>query len=259
MTPQNPYTSFNHSTEIAMSILELLAESREPMRLRDISTAIGANASTVLRFLNTFIRCGYAEQDPETQKYHITYKLCRLANQIVENTHLQSITHPYLLKLSGDFNESACISVERNMQMVYIDVASGQGQLLMSRQQLGAESPMHCTGNGKLMLLNYTEKQLDDYIQRIGLIAYTENTITDRNALLAELSEIRKQGFAEDREECELGVRCLAFPIYDYTGNVVAGLSMTGPISRMTPEALQRLKPEMASAAREISKQLGYV
>ena len=257
MPSSAPYTSSNHSTETALSIIEYLSAGREPKRLRDISEALAINASTASRFLNTLIQCGYVEQDADSQRYHMTYKLCRLACQIQDNTELQSLTHPYLVALSAKFGEACCVSVERGGVMIYVDTCSPLGQSLMSRQQIGGSAPMHCTGNGKLALLNYSERQLDAWIAERGLAGYTEHTITERNKLLYELSRIRALGFAEDREECELGVRCLAFPIRDYSGKIVAGISITGPTSRMNDGVVESMKPSLAKAAESISRSLG--
>ena len=185
-------------------------------------------------------------------------RICRLANQVSSHTQLQSITHPYLQRLSEQFEEVLCVSVERDMTMVYVDVASGPEQTLMSLQRVGNTSPMHCTGNGKLLLLNYTPEQLDEMIRRKGLPRYTQNTITTREGLVLELERIRREGLAYDNEECEVGVRCLACPIYDHTGKVMAGMSVTGPISRMTDEKVQRIRGRLSEAAKKISEVFGY-
>ena len=248
----------NQSTEKALAILELLAQSSEPVRLRDLSRTLSINASTALRFLTTLQNCGYVEQEADTQRYYLTYKICRLANQVSSHTQLQSITHPYLQRLSEQFEEVLCVSVERDMTMVYVDVASGPEQTLMSLQRVGNTSPMHCTGNGKLLLLNYTPEQLDEMIRRKGLPRYTQNTITTREGLVLELERIRREGLAYDNEECEMGVRCLACPIYDHTGKVMAGMSVTGPASRMTDEKLQRIRGRLSEAAKKISEVFGY-
>lgn len=248
---------FNQSTEKALAILELLAAAPEPVRLRDLSAALALNPSTALRFLTSLQNCGYVEQEPATQRYSLTYKICRLASQVNRHTPLQAITHPYLRKLSEQFDEAMCVSVERDMSMVYVDVAAAPAQTLMSLQRIGNVSPMHCTGNGKLLLLNYSPEQLDELLRRKGLPRYTEHTLTTRAALEAELERIRSDGFAYDNEECELGVRCLACPIRDHTGRIAAGLSVTGPVTRMTDARLRTMRADLREAARQISEALG--
>lgn len=251
-------TRSNQSTEKAMAIIELLARRSTPMRLRDISDELKLNASTAARFLSSLQCCGYVAQEPESQRYFLTYKICHIANLVSEKISIHAVTHPYLLALSEQFHEALCVSVERDMRMVYVDVASSPDQTLMSLQRIGNVSPMHCTGNGKLLLLNYSDEKLDRLISERGLQQYTEHTITTKDALLKELNMIRSQGFAYDNEECEIGVRCLAYPIRDYTGEIVAGISVTGPITRMTDEAISRIQGRLAEAAERISASLGH-
>lgn len=251
-------TRANQSTEKALAIIELLAEHPAPMRLRDISEKLGLNASTAARFLSSLQHCGYVAQEEESQRYFLTYKICRVANLVSGRTSLQSVTHPYLVSLCEQFHEALCVSVEQEMQMVYIDVASSPEQTLLSLQRVGNVSPMHCTGNGKLLLLNYSEEQLDRLIHSRGLQQYTEHTIVTKEGLIRELGEIRARGFAYDNEECEIGVRCVAYPIRDYTGAVVAGISVTGPVTRMTDETILRIQGRLADTAVHISKDLGY-
>lgn len=251
-------TPGNQSTAKAMAIIERLAQSQTPMRLRDIGQELGLNASTAARFLASLQSCGYVDQEPESQRYFLTYKICRVANLVSGRTSLQSITHPHLVALSGQFHEALCVSVEQDMTMVYIDVAASQDQTLLSIQRVGNVSPMHCTGNGKLLLLNYTPQKLDRLIATRGLRRYTENTIVTREGLVQELDAIRARGFAYDNEECEAGVRCVAYPIRDYTGSVVAGISVTGPVVRMTDTAIRAFQSRLEETAAHISHSLGF-
>lgn len=248
----------NQSTEKALSIIELLSASHSPMRLQDISAALGMNASTALRFLNSLCKANYIDQDPNTQRYFMTYKLCYLSNRILSNMDLPTITHPYLVELCNAVRETVCISVEQAHAMVYVDIAADHSQSLMSVQRLGNRSPMHCTGNGKIILLNYTPQQLDELIAEQGLKAYTKNTITTKEQLMIELSRTQMNGYAIDNEECEPGMRCIACPIRNYTGSIIAGISITGPANRMTNERIPTILPLLQNTADEISKRLGF-
>lgn len=257
LTNSNP-TRSNQSTEKALSILELLAGQPAPMRLMDIAKSLQLNTSTAARFLSSLVTCGYVAQEPESQRYYMTYKICRIANRVSASTSLQSITHPYLVSLSESIGEAICVSVEQDMVMVYVDVAYAHSQTLLSIQRVGNTTPMHCTGNGKLLLSAYTPEQLNRYIEVRGLDRYTENTITEREPLVSELEAIRRRGYAVDNQEREAGVRCLACPIRDYTGAIIAGISVTGPAMRMTDEAIDLYRAPLSEAARRISFDLGY-
>ena len=253
----NP-TRSNQSTEKALAIMELLAGKPAPMRLLDIARELQLNTSTVARFLSSLQSCGYVAQEPETQRYYLTYKICRIDNQVSARTSMQTITHPLLIELSETFGEAICVSVEQDLTMVYVDVANTQNQMLLSIQRVGNTTPMHCTGNGKLLLTEFTPEKLTRYIEIRGLGRYTDNTITTRYALEAELEAIRQRGYAVDNEEREIGVRCLAYPIRDYTGAIIAGISVTGPSTRMTDQAIEAYRPRLADVAHRVSVALGY-
>jgi DNA-binding IclR family transcriptional regulator len=259
VNPQSlPATSSNQSTEKAFAILEHLIEQPDRTRLVDISVALHINPSTASRFLTALETCGYVTQNADNLQYKPTYKICRLANILNSRMELKDITHPYLVALSNYFEESTCVSIERDMCMVYVDVVSGPSKTLMSMQRIGNTGPMHSTGNGKLALLNYTPALLDELIEKRGLPRFTDNTITDKETLNARLDEIRSTGFAYDEEENEVGLRCIACPIYNFTGRVVAGVSVTGPASRLSQTAILEKLPFLKETAEKISAELGY-
>ena len=256
--PQISPTSYNQSVERAFSIIELLANRGEAMRLMDIAQEVHLNISTTSRFLSTLEHLGYVAQNSNTLRYHLTFKLCSLSNKISENNSLRDIAGPYLRALAREIGESVCLAVEQNMQVVYIDVAEGQDQMIRSMQRIGNIAPMHCTGIGKLLLLDYTQEQIDQLIQAKGLPSFTSNTITDKSSLMAELKLIKQQNYAYDNEECEVGARCIAFPIRNYTGKIIGGFSVTGPTARLTDSMILSYMPKLQQLAADISSQLGY-
>ena len=165
----------NQSTEKAFAVLELLSEAQGPMRLRDISTALGLNSSTALRFVNALQNCGYAAQDPDTQRYYLTFKICRVANQMRSHTELLPIVRPFMEALFQEIHEALCLAVEQDMCMLYLDVRMRQNQRLMNMQQVGNSSPLHSTGIGKLLLLE--------------TVSYAESSMCRRKTLLHYFGE----------------------------------------------------------------------
>ena len=148
----NP-TRNNQSTEKALAIIEYLASQPAPARLRDISDALSLNVSTAARFLSALQNCGYAAQEAASQRYYLTYKICRIANQVSSATHLPTITHPHLVRLSEQFRKALHVSVERSMSMVCIDSADRLLRPQFHTLQVGEATPLHCTACGKLFLL----------------------------------------------------------------------------------------------------------
>ena len=118
--------------------------------------------------------------------------------------------------------------------------------------------PLHCTGIGKLLLTNYTEEQIDTLVNHVGLAKYTEKTLTTKEALLKELEEVKAKGYAYDNEECEIGTRCISFPIYDYSDKVIAGFSVTGPSIRLNDEFFDQWIPTLHALSLKLSHLFGY-
>lgn len=247
----------NQSVEKALNIIELLSENKDPMRIYDIAQALDMNQSTVVRFLATLMKRGYVGQDEDTMRYYLTLKLYSVAHRMETQSKLSAIASPLLKSLSRVFGESACLAVEQDMSMVYIHVEEGPSKLLRTMNRIGKVAPMHCTGIGKLMLSQYDEAQLEKFLALKELTAFTPNTITTRERLLRELALIRRQGYAYDNEECEIGARCIAAPVKASDGRIIACISVTGPIFRLTDEAISLHLDFLLQAADEISKRVG--
>lgn len=241
-----------------LKILEYVVLKEEPLRLLDVAKGMEMNTATALRYLTTLVNCGYIEQNAETLKYRPTYKIKGLATHINRDGELSMIARPYLESIAERMGESVCISVEANRKAVYIDVIHSTKNTLIAFQRAGTYSPLHCTGNGKLLLLNYTADELDQYIKETGLKKYTGHTITKRQALMKELAIVRKRGYAYDEQEREEGIRCIAFPIRNAEGRVIAGVSVSGPVERMTDETLNPNIPFLQDQVFQISRKMGY-
>jgi DNA-binding IclR family transcriptional regulator len=246
------------SGEKILSVLEYLILKQKPVRLLDIAKDMNMTNTSVTRYLNTLMDKKYVEQNQETLKYSATYKIVALANHVRTHTDLKQIARPYLEQLAKIFGESVNISVEESMRSVYIDVIRMSNSSLMTIQHVGNAAPMHCTGNGKILLLNYSDEDLDHFIETQGLPQFTKNTYVTKESLKEELNRIRERGYAYDDEEREVGIRCLAFPVYDVQGKIIAGVSVTGPKERMTDEFLEKRIDKFRDITLQISRKLGY-
>lgn len=248
----------NQSVEKAIQIIEVMAREGTPMRLQDIALRTDLPASTALRMVNTLLVYGYINQDPDTLRYSLSLKFAQIGSVVASQFSLRQLAHPYLVELSHRCQESCCLAVEENMELVYTDVVDGPHSMLRIMQMVGKRAPLHATGIGKLLLLNYSPEQLDEFIRVRGLPAITPNTACTKTALLKQLEQIRAQGYALDAEEYELGARCVAAPIYDYTGLVVAGVCISGPASRLPESHIEEIIPAVKETAVKISHLLAY-
>lgn len=248
----------NQSVERTFQIIEIMAKGRANMRLLDIAEKVKLPTSTVIRYLATLMSYNYVRQDPETLRYSLSLKFCQIANMINSQFSIRDIARPFLIKLSNICRESTCLAQEEDMTVLYIDTVDGPDAMLKTFQRIGKKASLHCTGVGKLLLLNYSDEKLDELIEKYGLPAVTPNTITNKEDLIEELRKVRNNNYAIDDEECEIGARCVAAPIRDYTNQVIAGISVSGPTNRMTMKRIDEIKEYITDYANQISGMLEY-
>lgn len=254
---QNTSKNKNQSVGKALEIVEYMAmHNNEPIRLGDLAVGLHMNASTVLRYLTALSDSGYVQQNEKTLRYSLTLKLCMMAGRISANVELYNIALPYLKKASAVFGESCCIGVDRDESVVYLGMVEGPAQMRIT-QRIGSRAPMYCTGIGKLLLTEYDSAQIE-HLASQGMTRFTEKTVSNARSLLAQVEAARQNGFAIDDEECEIGMRCIAVPVYNYTGHIIAGMSVTGPAVRMSMEKIEEKLSELKAIAAALSQELGY-
>lgn len=242
-----------------MMLVEIMAMHNEPMKLQSISEEADIPASTTLRMLNTLLEMGYVNQNKDTLRYSLSLKFAYIGEQVKRQANITQISHSYLIELSSTVGECSCLAIEENKEILYLDVISNQANnILTTTQRIGKRAPLFCTGIGKLLLTNYTPNELVNYSQSTPFLPFTPKTITSLAALNLELEKIREQGYALDNEECDQGAKCIAAPIYDYSGKIIAGISITAPSVRLQSERIEVILPILLETAKKISISLGY-
>lgn len=251
-------SSSNQSSEKLLTLMEILSQEENPIRLSDLAAKLDMNVSTVSRFLTTLQNRGYVSQSQERGTYVLTYKICQLANNVTSRMDYRNICQPYLKKISKIFGCTTNLIARYEYSVIYLDVVPGPQQLMVPLQRIGKVAPLYCTGGGKLFLQFFTEEELRSYASAAPFHRYTEYTICSLGELRKELQTISEKGYATDNQECELGTRCLAVPIYNYTGNIQAAISLNAPIAKLTDQYIQENAPLLKDIAMEISHLLGY-
>lgn len=247
----------NQSSIRLLQIMESLAESRVPMRLQDIAKHVSMTQSTVLRYLYALQDANYIYQDEDTLRYALTWRVCRLSENQNSLLGLRNITNPFINRLANTLSLGTCLVINQNSECMYLDCIDNPNSPTL--QRIGKQAPLHTTGSGKVLLSQYTEQQLSEYIAVKGLVKYTDYTITDADALRAELAKIRQQGYGMDEQECEIGLRCISIPLRDYSGQVIASMSIFGNPGDMSNERIQsEIYPALKLATETISSRLGY-
>jgi DNA-binding IclR family transcriptional regulator len=256
---QEKLSKLNQSVEKTMRLVDIMADAGSAMRLQDIAEASGIPTSTALRMLNTLLSMGYVNQDAETLKYSLSLKFAYIGERAKQQSSLLQIVHPYLQELAERVGECACFAVEQAHEVVYLDFISGASDnILTVTQRIGKRAPLYCTGIGKLFLTEYTEDELDDYLRTTELVRFTDTTLATPELLRAALPQIRAQGYAPDNEECDIGTRCVAAPVRDYTGRIVAGISVTAPSLRLTSQRADEILPIIQETVAAVSARLAY-
>jgi len=248
----------NQSLRKALLILEEMTKIESPFRLQDLSSRLSMSPSTVSRFLNTFIDFGYIKKEAATASYYMTMKLAGLGAHTRANFPFQQMLTKYVREISKHFNETASLCVENDMQMVYIATEESQRHILKNLKRIGHVAPIHATGVGKCHLLNYSEARLNELVEKKGLSRLTDHTIVTLEDLRKEVERVKEQGYALDNEECEVGVRCVAVPVRDYTGTVVAGISVSVPITRLDEHRTEEIISYMLDVQTRASAEMGW-
>lgn len=250
----------NRSVARALEVLELIGSRREPLTITEIAKMLDIPKSTAFELIHTLVEKGYLETDNQKQK---TFKLGLKAFQTgiayLEKTDFFREIRPLLETLMSATKETVFLVQESNGRVVYIDKVEGTASVKTS-SVLGSTNPMHCTGVGKALLAAYGDDKIRQIVERTGLSAKTQHSITDRDRLAVEMTATRRRGYAIDDRESELEIFCVAAPIYDKDGNPVAGISIASPASRMVGNQdriteFGRLVGETALAA---SRRLGF-
>lgn len=246
------------SVERALAILELLGNADIHLGISEIAQSSKLPPSTAHRMLATLMELGYVEQNPETSKYTLGVRILQLRGAVIGHLTLGVHAMPVMKLLMNRVNETVHLAILNKGEIVYIERVEGlKTQGMYTR--IGKRAPAHCTALGKVMLA-FTPQHLwyEQVVRRNGLKRFSATTITTEDALFAELQRIYKLGYAVDNGETGEAVRCVAGPIHDYTGSVVAALSISGPQTQVTPGRVPELGAAVLAACQAISEKLGY-
>ncbi len=240
----------------AFSILEEVARHRDGIGLADLSKRVGLHNSTTFHLAKTMVSLGYIRQERETKRYRIGRPLFALAASALDEIEMASVATPLLEDLSAQTGESSHFAVRMGDTVVVIARTSGPGAFQLT-DRVGVVRPAHCTALGKVILSSLRPDQLERLLHRVELTPSTEKSITSIPVLLREIEEIRRTGIAFDDGEFNIEVRCVAVPVTDFTGKIVGALGISGPIWRLSNQALQGRAKIVQAAANRLSAEFG--
>jgi IclR family acetate operon transcriptional repressor len=238
------------SVERALELLEALAEPGEERGVSELARATGLPVATIHRLLATMAARGYVRQDTASHKYTLGSHLIRLGEAATR--HFARFSHPYLAELMEASGETANLAVFEDGQVAYVAQVPSRHHRVRMFTEVGRRVLPHTSGVGKVVLAFRPRAEVEALLARTGLPKRTPRTITELDRFLAELDTVARQGYAIDSGEEEVGVRCLAVPVFGI-GDSVAAMSVSAPEGRLEAGDIERILPEMLRISAALS------
>jgi DNA-binding IclR family transcriptional regulator len=233
-----------------LKILELLAAT-DKVSITEVADQLNVDKASASRLMQTLANYGYAEKDLDTQRYRLGPKIVELSQSLLARMPFRDEAKPYLRELVAITNECAHLAIAAQGQVLYIDQVDSPATLRVNAD-IGHLAPLHCTALGKV-LLAFGSVPLPT-----ELTAHTPRTITNSEALQMHLEQVKRQGYAIDDEEYDYGVRCIAAPVYNLNGEMVAAMGISGPSNRMSLEIISTMAAKVTGVAQALSDHLSF-
>lgn len=244
----------NQSVNRALDILIALQDGA--LTLDALAARLDVHKSTVLRMLQTMEADRFVTHDSQ-HRYILGSRLFELSNSALQQRDVRVTARPHLERLNALTGQTVHLATYESGEVVYVDkLEARQGVRMYSR--IGLRAPLHCTAVAKILISALPEANRADVAARIAYPAMTDRTIGSAADYLAELTRVRVDGYAEDHEEHESFINCIAAPLRDGTGSVVAAVSLSVPTLSLPYDDVIRLLPDLLSASRDISADLGW-
>jgi IclR family transcriptional regulator, KDG regulon repressor len=244
------------SVAAAIRLLKAFSEDETEFGISALAKRLGLAKSTVHRLATTLVADGLLEQDPQSGQYRLGIALFRLGALVRRRMDVSNEARPFLFDLRKKTNETVHLAILDGTEIMYVYYLEST-QAIRMRSDLGGRKPAYCTAEGQAILA-FSTTDVVERITRGGLRARTPQTITDIGKWLKTLALVRQRGYAMDDEESELGMRCIAAPIRNDAGDVVAAVGVAGPVSRLTKKTLASFAPHVIATAASISARIGH-
>ncbi len=244
------------SVAMAVRLLKAFSEDDTEFGISALAKRLGVAKSTVHRLAATLLSEGLLEQDPVSGKYRLGMGLFRLGTLVRRRLNVSNEARPYLFELRGITNETVHLAILDGAETMYVyDLESTQAVRL--RSNLGVRKPAYCTAEGQAILA-FKPAHVVEAVIAAGLVARTPATTTEPAKFREALAQVRQRGYAVEDEESEAGMRCIAAPIRNDVGEVIAAIGVAGPVSRLSKKTVAAFIPHVMATADAISARIGY-
>jgi DNA-binding IclR family transcriptional regulator len=241
----------------ALRILMGFTTAEAELTIGALAASAEVPRSTAFRILATLEAAGFVERGSVADTYRLGPSALLVGGAALRQLDFQQRLRPQLEALMQASGETVHLVIFRDQQTLVVDkIDSYHAIRLVSN--IGFRSPLHATSAGKLLLAYQPSAHIDHILSDYTFTPFTERTITDADELRRHFAQIRRQGYALDEEEFEVGLRCIAAPLRDSSHDVLAGVSISGPTQRMTPAKVASLIPLLLEQTEQMSRTLGY-
>jgi IclR family pca regulon transcriptional regulator len=235
-----------------LAVIELLADHPQGLSLSEVAARAGLTRAGARRLLLTLVAAGYAIQ--EGRRFHLSSRLISTARTWLGGASLWTYAEPFMRAVSERFGEACSAAVLSGHEVVYVARIPGR-HILSVALHVGTRLPAFCTSMGRVLLSGLPPEALDAYLESAQLRRLTPHTLIDRRALRGAIERAAREGFAIVDEELEPGLRSIAVPIRDRTGQIVAAINLSTQSARLSVQALgERVLPALREAARQIEE-----
>lgn len=241
-----------------LEILELMAAHNGEISVTEAARHLDVDRSTSSRLLATLDRRGFVTRDSDSQRYRLGSKLLVLSKVLLDTLNVAAIGHDDVRALGEITGEAAHLAILVGSDAVFVDHVDGREALTINAS-VGDRDPLYCTAIGRALLLGHTDAEVRALLRGVGMIAFTRKTTTSMARLIECLGASRAQGYTFDDEERHAGVQCIAAPVHDHTGRVVAAIGISAPTSRVVRAGTDALAVAVVAASRNVSLKLGYL
>lgn len=235
--------------------IELLAQTG-PIGLLELSKELGLNKSTVHRILNSLIYMDYVKQDPDTLKYSLSFKFCRISNQILSQNNFIDLAKPFIRELAAQTGETVHLVQREGMHAVYVDKVEATHNSVRLVSMVGKTIPLYCSGVGKALLADMPDAKIEKIWKQSDIKKLTPYTVTDYSEFMQLIRKIRQTGYSLDNEENELGVRCIAASIGKLHEGAAYAISVSAPKDRMSDEQIKNYRDLILETKKKLQLEI---
>lgn len=242
-----------NSIEKTLYLLEILKTQRDGIRISDLSEKLDMPIATVHRMLSALVKYKYVKQDADSKKYSLGFMFLDMSKYILDSMDLRKLSKPYLTDLAYSSKEACHLSVLDGYEIVFIDRVEST-YMISSSHKIGMRCQAYMSASGKAILAAMPQNIMLGLVDKMDFTQGNGKMIQSKEALLKELEIVREKNYAIDNEEVEIGGRCVGAAILDYNCFPVAGVSISGPSTRMDLDYLENcLAVMVVDTARKIS------